>query len=138
MAEGTKIDFRCRRVRQIGDITDVLAMLFPGNRNQQHAAGRILMALKDSVGLRQSLTDLEGRFGISRRTLQRARSKLSRLGLIEHVTWMNSRHGGQTGWKLSGQMSSSLRLLADKLDRWRKDDRPDRSTKDEQLIGLLN
>ena len=33
---------------------------------------------------------------ISRRTLERTRAKLSRLGLIEHVTWMNSRHGGRT------------------------------------------
>jgi len=137
MAESTKIDFRCRRVRQIGDITDVLAMLFPGNRNQQHAAGRILLTLRESPSLRPSLADLEGRFGISRRTLERARSKLSRLGLIEHVTWMNTRHGGQAGWKLSSQTSSSLRLLADKLEHWRKDDRPDRATKDEQLVGLL-
>lgn len=81
-------------------------------------------------------TDREA-YDISRRTLQRARAKLSRLGLIEHVTWMNTRHGGQEGWKLSGRMSTALRQLADKIDRWREDTQPERLLKDEQLVELL-
>ena len=44
MTESTKIDFRYRRVSQMGDVTDLVAILFPGNRNQQHAAARILEA----------------------------------------------------------------------------------------------
>ena len=105
MTDSTKIDFRYRQISQIADITDIVAMLFPGNRNQQHAAARILLALKESGGLVSSLAFIEEKHGISRRTLQRTRAKLSRLGLIEHVTWMNSRHGGQNGWKLSGRFS---------------------------------
>lgn len=67
----------------------------------------------------------------------RARAKLSRFGLIEHITWMNTRHGGQEGWKLSRWMSTALRQLADKIDHWRKGDRSERLLKDEQLVGLL-
>ena len=137
MTESTKIEFRYRRIPQTDDITDLATMLFPGNRNQQHAAARILLALKTADTLIKSLSDLERRFGISRRTLQRTRAKLARLGLIEHVTWMNSRYGGQEGWKLSSRMSTGLRQLADRIDGWRKDTRRDRMKKDDVLVHLL-
>ena len=137
MTESTKIDFRYRRVSEIDDLTDFVAMLFPGNKNQQHAAARILIALRAATQPVPTLVDLQYRFSISRRTLQRCRAKLARLGLIERVTWMNSRHAGQQGWKLSSRMTGALRRMADKVDAWRADDRPDRRDKDEQLVGLL-
>jgi hypothetical protein len=137
MTESTKIEFRYRKISQLEDITDLVEMLFSGNRNQQHAGARILMALKPGDDLVESLSFLEDRHGISRRTLQRARAKLSRLGLIEHVTWMNRNYHGRQGWKLSSRMGTALRQLADKIDDWRKDDRPERREKDEMLVGLL-
>lgn len=137
MTISTKIDFRYRRVSQIEDVTDLVAMLFPGNRNQQHAAARILMALKTADGPLVTLSAVRERHVISRRTLERTRAKLARLGLIEHVTWMSSRHGGRVGWVLSGRMSTALRQLADKIDGWRRDTRAERKEKDERLVGVL-
>ena len=137
MTESTKIEFRHRKISRLSDITDVAELLFLGNRNQQHAAARILMELKHAKDLVPNLSCLEQRYRISRRTLQRTRAKLARLGLIEHVSWMNSRYGGQQGWKLSGRMSTALRQLADKIDEWRKDDRAERKPKDEMLVGMI-
>mgnify|MGYP006284706143 CR=1 FL=1 len=137
MNEPTKIDFHHRRVRDLGDVTDLVAMLFPGNRNQQHAAARILLALKTEDDLLGSLAFLEEQHGISRRTLQRGRAKLSRLGLIERVSWMNARYGGREGWKLSSRMSSSLRRLADWVDRWRDISDASQVEKEDMLAGLL-
>ena len=137
MTESSKIDFRYRRVSQIEDVTDLVAMLFPGNQNQQHAAARILLEFKGSTTLLPSFSSLEQSYRISRRTIQRTRAKLANLGLIERVSWMNTRYGGQEGWKLSNRMSGALRQLADKLDRWRKDTDPRRIAKDQRLVGLL-
>lgn len=137
MTESSKIDFRYRRISRVGDITDLVEMLFPGNRNQQHAAARIILALKAASQPIRFLSYLEDRYDISRRTLQRARAKLSRLGLIEHITWMSTRHGGQEGWGLSSRTSTALRQLADKIDLWRNDTRPERLEKDDALAGLL-
>lgn len=137
MTDSTKIDFRYRRVSQIGDVSDLVTMLFPGNHNQQHAAARILLVLRDAEDLWDTLSDLQRRHGISRRTLERTRAKLARLGLIERVSWMNTRYGGREGWKLSSRMSSSLRQLADRIDAWRADRRPDCTRKEEALIELL-
>ena len=137
MTESTKIDFRHRRISQIRDITDLVAMLFPSNRNQQHAAARILLALKTADGLIPSLTFLEREHGISHRTLQRTRAKLSRLGLIERITWMNSRYNGQEGWKLSSRFSTALRKLAKTVEEWRVNRNPDHLCKEETLLDLL-
>ncbi len=137
MTVSTKIDFRYRRVSQLEDVTDLVAMLFPGNHNQQHAAARILMALKAADGPLVTLSAVRERHGISRRTLERTRAKLARLGVIAHVTWMSSQHGGQEGWVLSGRMSTALRQLADKIDVWRRDTSAERREKDERLVGVL-
>lgn len=137
MPESTKIAFRHRRVRDIGDVTDLVGMLLPGNRNQQHAAAHILLELKGADDLVPTLSHLERRHDISRRTLQRTRAKLANLGLIEHVSWMNRRHHGRTGWKLSPRMAASLRGLATWIEQWQQNARPGRQEKDEQLVKLL-
>lgn len=137
MSESSKINFNHRRIRQIGDVTDLVGMLFPGNRNQQHAAARILLYLRHSAMPQRSLASLEQRYGISRRTLQRTRAKLARMGLIEHASGLCSRHGGQMGWTLSSRMGTSLRQLAERIDRWRGEDRPEQWDKEELLAGLL-
>ena len=137
MIESTKIEFRQRRISQLADITDLVGMLLPGNKNQQHAAARILLHLKAAKDLVPNLKQLEQKYRISRRTLQRTRAKLARLGLIEYVSWMNTRYGGQQGWKLSGRMSTALRQLADKIDDWRNDHRQTQREKEAVLVDCL-
>ncbi|MFH1108438.1 MAG: hypothetical protein V1790_04465 [Planctomycetota bacterium] len=137
MSLSTKIEFRHRRVREIEDITDIVAMIFPGNTNQQHAAARILLSLKTSAGPVRSLRPLEQQHNITRRTLERTRAKLAHVGLIECVSSLSKRSNGEPGWRLSGRMSAALRLLADKIDAWKSDTRPERIEKDERLVGML-
>ena len=62
-------------------------MLFPGNRNQQHAAACIFFELKWAHSIVPNLGYLESEYEISRRVLQRARAKLSGVGVIEHVSY---------------------------------------------------
>lgn len=114
MPESTKIDFHHRRISQISDFTELLGMLFPGNRNQRYAAACMFCELRWANGIVPHLAYLEGKYGISRRVLQRARAKLSRLGVIEHVSYLNSRHGGLHGWKLSSRFEAGLRQMAEK------------------------
>lgn len=137
MTEYTKISFQHRRAREIADVTDLVEMLFPGNHNQQHAAARILLTLRAAAAPVNDLAQLEDRYKISRRTLQRARAKLARLGLIEHVSGLNTRYLGQHGWRLSGRMSTGLRQLADRIDAWRHEYRRDAIAKEEVLVTVI-
>ena len=113
MTESTKINFNSNRIYRLTDYTELVELLFPGNKNQQHAAASILFELKWSDFIVPNLCYIENKYNLSRRTLQRTRAKLSRLGMIKHISYLNSRYGGQSGWKLSTRFSSSLRKLAE-------------------------
>ena len=119
MPESTKIEFRYRRIPQLADFGELVEMLFPGNRNQQYAAACIFFELKWANSLLPHTARLETQYAISRRILQRTRAKLSKLGLIEHVSYLNSRYGGQDGWKLSSRFESAVKQLAQKINIFR-------------------
>lgn len=137
MPEPTKIDFQHRRIGQLSDYTDLMGMLFPGNRNQQHAAACIFLELKWADFIVPNLSFLEPKYGISRRVLQRTRAKLSRIGLIEHVSYLNSRYGGQQGWKFSSRFETALRQLAERCAVFR-DKATSSQEKDRMLLGFVS
>ena len=69
--------------------------------------------------------------------LQRSRAKLSRLGLIEHISCFNSRYGGQQGWKLSSRFERSLNQLTQKCSSFR-DTRESSKGKDKMLLAFMD
>jgi len=133
----TKLEFRHRRIHELNDLTSLVELLFPGNRRQQYAAAHSLLELKQGDDLVRSMTYLENRHGISRRTMQRARAKLARLGLIERISWMNTRYRGREGWKLSTRFTGALRALAGLVETWQARQDPQRLEKDLALVELL-
>jgi hypothetical protein len=137
VVEPTKINFHHRRISQISDFTELIEMLLPGNRNQQHAAACIFFELKWTNGMVPNLAYLQRKYDISCRILQRTRAKLSRLGVIEHVSYLNSRYGGQHGWKLSTRFESSLKQLAEKCSAF-KNKRLGLKEKDLMLVGFTS
>jgi hypothetical protein len=137
MTEPAKIDFQHRRITQISDFTELIEMLFPGNRNQQHAAACIFFELKWANRIVPNLAYIESKYNVSRRILQRARAKLSRLGLIEHVSYLNSRYGGQHGWKLSSRFEGALRQLAERCSLLRERATSSKE-KDKMLVELMD
>ncbi len=135
MPEYTKISFNHRK--EISDYSDLMEMLFPGNRNQQHAAACIFYELKWSDSLIANLVYIENKYEISRRILQRARAKLSKIGIIEYVSSFNSKYGGQAGWKLSTRFESTLNHLAVKCAVL-KDTRNSSKDKDSMFINFAD
>ena len=136
MPEYTKIHFNYRK--EISDYADLVEMLFPGNRNQQYASACILFELKwtDRI-IQSSLNFIQDKYMVSKRILERTRSKLSRLGLIEHVSSFNTRYGGQSGWKLSSRFEAALKRLAEKTTSLR-DKNSSSKEKDEMFISLTD
>ena len=137
MPESTKINFISNKIYRLSDYTELVEMLFPGNKNQQHAAACILFELKWTEAIVPNLCYIENKYDISRRTLQRSRAKLSRLGLIEHISYLNSRYGGKSGWKLSTRFGASLRKLAEYAEFWAKENGAKQEDKERMLIDLL-
>ena len=111
-------------------------MLFPRNRNQQHAAACIFFELKWDNSIVPNLAYIERKYDVTHRVLQRARAKLSRLGLIEHVSYLNNRYGGQHGWKLSSRFETALRQMAEKCGNFRS--KKGSKEKDLMLVELMD
>jgi len=138
MNESTKMEFRYRRIGQLSDVSDLAEMLFPGNRNQQHAFLVIWVTLKWAKGKGVSdLAETVERHGVSRRTLERTRAKMKRLGIIEHLSRFSARNNYREGWMLSGRFGNGLRQLAGKMETLNNMDIGSRE-KDELMIQLAD
>ncbi len=112
----TKIDFAFRRIARLSGISELAEMFFPGNRNQQHAFLVIWIRLKwRTEGIVPNLGQLVMSEGVSRRTLERVRAKMRRMGLLEHITRFDPRFGNREGWILSDNFEKSLTLLSQKV-----------------------
>ena len=59
------------------------------------------------------LSSLCDRYGFSPRTLETVRSKMRRMGIIDHVSRFNKCHGYREGWVFSTRFSNALARLAE-------------------------
>jgi len=132
----SKIDFSFNRIRRLNDIADLAEVLFPGNRNQQHASLVIWISLKWSDHrIVPNLSEIADQHGVSKRTLERVRAKMRRMGLIDHVSRFNARRGYREGWILSTRFEKSLRQLAEATAEF-KDEAIGSKDKDNLVLQL--
>jgi len=113
----SKIDFSFNRIRRLADLADLAEVLFPGNRNQQHAFLVIWISLKwADHRIVPNLSQIAKQREISKRTLERIRAKMRRMGLIDHVSRFNAKHGYKEGWVLSNRFERALQELASRVE----------------------
>ncbi len=134
----TRIELTHSKATRLSDLNDLAEVLFPRNRNLQHAFVAIWIALKWSRdGLVPNLRLATRDASVSKRTIERTRAKLHRLGLIDRVSHFNARHGFRDGWILSSRFERCLRQLADKIADLRSREHADRE-KDNLLIAYAD
>lgn len=130
----TRIELHVRKIARMTDASDLAEMLFPGNRNQQHAFLVVWFSLKRRTkNLVPDLTDMTRPLGVSRRTLERVRAKMRRIGLIDRISRFNRRYDGREGWVLSTRFGRSLRRLASTVASFQ-----DRASQSKDTDTLLN
>ena len=128
----TKIELSFNKINRMADASDLAEMLFPGNRNLQHAFLVVWLALKwADHGIVPNLSDAANEHTVSKRTLERVRAKMRRMGLIDHVSRLNAKHSYREGWTLSSRFENSLRSLAEKTTTFRD---PSRGNKDKDRM----
>ena len=105
----TKIEFGFNKISRIDDLADLAALFFPHNKRHQKVFLAIFIELKYADN--QFLPNLNytcDKYSISRRLLEIVRSKMRRLGLIDHVSRFNSKYGYREGWIFSTRFSKSI------------------------------
>jgi len=110
----TKIEFNCNRIARVQGLDELVQLLFPGNRSQQRVFLAIFIELKYAPGqFLPHLSLLCVRYGFSPRILETVRSKMRRLGIIDHVSRFSKSHGYREGWVFSTRFSHALLRLAE-------------------------
>jgi len=112
----TKIEVSFNRIARLDDLADLAELLFPGNRNHQHAFVAVWLSPKwADHRMVPNLGEVARKHKISKRTLERVRAKMRRMGLLDHVSRFNAKHGYKEGWVLSNRFERALRELAEKI-----------------------
>ena len=113
----TKIEINHSKIARINDLDELAGLLFPGNRNHQKIFLAVFIELKyaPSPSL-PSLNPLCDKYCFSKRSLETVRSKMRRMGIIDHVSKFNRAHGYREGWIFSNRFVRTLNRLAELLD----------------------
>jgi hypothetical protein len=120
----TKIEFSQNKIARIQCLDELAGILFPGNKNHQTVFLAIFIELKYAAGeFLPNLTPLCDAYDFSPRMLETVRSKMRRMGLIDHVSRFNKTHGYREGWIFSNRFSRSLARLSELIQgfKGRKD-----------------
>ena len=110
----TKIEASYNKIERLKGLDDLARTLFPDNRNHQRIFLAIFIELKYAKGeFIPYLAPLCDKYSFTPRMLETVRSKMRRLGVIDHVSRFNNTHGYREGWVFSTRFSHALLRLAD-------------------------
>jgi hypothetical protein len=108
-------------------------VLFPGNKNHQRIFLAVFIELKYAPQqFLPSLMPLCNSYGFTPRVLETVRSKMRRMGIIDHVSRFNKAYGYREGWIFSNRFSRGLTRLGELTQgfRERKDGPQERKDRD--------
>ena len=135
---GTKIEFSCNKIARIQGLDELAALLFPGSKEQQKVFLAIFIELKYAKGqFMPYLRPLCGKYDFTSRILETVRSKMRRIGLIDHVSRFNKGHGFREGWVFSRRFSHSLARVAELSREFRERKEVLQEKKDRDLFRYL-
>ena len=130
----TKIDLNHNRVGRIQGLDELAGVLFPGNKNHQKVFLAIFIELKYAKAqFLPNLTPLCDNYGFTPRMLETVRSKMRRMGIIDHVSRFNKTYGYREGWGFSNRFTRSLKRMAELTQEFRN--RKDALTDTEKAGG---
>lgn len=134
----TKIELNYNKIARIQGLDELAGMLFPGNKSHQKVFLAIFIDLKYAQDqFLPHLSPLCQKYGFSERLLETVRSKMRRMGLIDHVSRFNKAHGYREGWVFSNRFCNALGSLAELSTRFRERMGALQEQKDRDLFRYL-
>ncbi|MDY6990175.1 MAG: hypothetical protein SWQ30_19205 [Thermodesulfobacteriota bacterium] len=134
----TKIELNYNKIARIQGLDEFAGMLFPGNKKHQRIFLAIFVELKYArFQFLPALTPLCHKYDFSSRTLETVRSKMRRMGIIDHVSRFNKRHGYREGWVFSRRFARALIRLEELVRGFRDKKDSLQEKKDRDLFTYL-
>ena len=129
----TKIEFNHNKIARIQGLDEFAMLLFPGNKHHQRIFLAIFIELKYAdVQFLPDLLWICKKYDLSPRMLETVRSKMRRMGIIDHVSRFNKKYGYREGWVFSGRFQNALNRVEAILNNFknRKDALQERKDRD--------
>jgi hypothetical protein len=134
----TKIELNWNKIARIHGLDELAKILFPCNRNHQRIFLAIFIELKYAPSeFLPILTPLCDKYDFSPRTLETVRSKMRRMGIIDHVSRFNKAYGYREGWVFSNRFGRSLTRLSELTQGFRNRKGSLQERKDRDLFIYL-
>jgi len=134
----TKIELNHNKIARIQGLDELAQLLFPGNRNHQKVFLAVFIELKYTPQeFLPYLRPLCDKYGFSPRMLETVRSKMRRMGLIDHVSRFNKAYGYREGWIFSNRFSLTLVRFAELTKRFRERKEALQERKDRDLFMYI-
>ena len=134
----TKIEFNAKKIDRIQAADELAALLFTGNRNHQKVFLAIFIEIKYAPGeFLPTLLPLCKKYEFSPRMLETVRSKMRRMGIIDHVCRFNKKTGYREGWIFSPRFSQSLVTLIESIKIYQMRNSTTQELKDRNLFSYL-
>jgi len=134
----TKIEVNYNKIERLKDLDDLARILFPGNPNHQRIFLAIFIELKYAPDeFLPSLLPLCDQYGLSPRMLETVRSKMRRLGIIDHVCRFNETKGYREGWIFSKRFSKVMLRLSESMENFKQGKNLIQRQKDEDSFRYL-
>ena len=125
-------------INRMSGLDDLARILFPGNKGHQKVFLAIFIELKYAPNeFLPSLLPLCDIHGLSPRMLETVRSKMRRMGMIDHVCRFNKSTGYREGWVFSLHFKHSLSKLAEFIDNRRQEKDILQKLKDEDAFRYI-
>ena len=129
----TKIELNYSKINRVQGLDELAKLLFPGNRNHQKIFMAIFIELKYAPGeFMPFLKPLCEKYSFTPRMLETVRSKMRRMGIIDHVSRFNKTYGYREGWVFSSRFSRALSRLSELTRKFRdrKDELQEKKDRD--------
>ena len=134
----TKIELSYNSINRMNGLDDLARILFPGNKNHQKVFLGIFIELKYSPDqFLLSLLPLCDKYGFTPRTLETVRSKMRRMGIVDHVSRFNKTHGYREGWVFSCRFMKALAKMNESIEEYRSRKDGHQQRKDRDLFQYL-
>jgi hypothetical protein len=134
----TKIEASYNKIERMKGLDDLARIMIPGNRNHQRIFLAIFIELKySSAQFVPSLLPLCDQYGISPRMLETVRSKMRRMGIIDHVCRFNAAMGYREGWVFSKRFSKAMVRMSEALESFTEHKDPRQREKDKDLFQYI-
>ncbi len=134
----TKIEFNVGKIARIQGLDELAGLLLPGNKEHQKIFLAIFIELKYSKDqFLSNLSLLCEKYAVSPRMLETVRSKMRRMGLIDHVSRFNKSHGCREGWIFSSRFLRSTSRMAELVTGFKEPRDPLQEQKDRDLFRYL-